>query len=115
MRVPRSSVLTMLAAAATTASAFSITSGGRSFVSRAALQKTSKFPHVVTRSIKRGGATGINMFFGNLFGGGAAEAKIDYSSLQHPGPELGAAASAGKTLVKSERDPHLQVATFAGE
>ena len=83
-------------------------------MSRAALNKASKFPNVVTRSVKRG-STGLNMFFGNLFGGGAAEAKIDYDSLPHPGAELGAAATAGKTLVYSERDPNLQVATFAGK
>lgn len=54
------------------------------------------------------------MFFGNLFGGGAAGSKIDYTALDHPGPELGTAAEAGKVLVSSERDSNLQVATFAG-
>lgn len=55
------------------------------------------------------------MLFSNLFGGGAAGQKVDYSSLEHPGPELGSSAAEGRTLVTSDRDPNLQIATFAGE
>lgn len=54
------------------------------------------------------------MVFGNLFGGGAFNLKVDYSSLDHPGPELGKAAQENKVLVSSERDPKLKLATFAG-
>jgi peptide-methionine (S)-S-oxide reductase len=57
---------------------------------------------------------GLNMFFGNLFGGRAIGAAIDYTALDFPGPELGKAASEGRILVSSERDPNLRLATFAG-
>jgi peptide-methionine (S)-S-oxide reductase len=56
----------------------------------------------------------MKMFFGNIFGGGSYNLKIDYSNLDHPGPELGAAAQEGKVLVKSKKDPKLALATFAG-
>jgi peptide-methionine (S)-S-oxide reductase len=54
------------------------------------------------------------MLFGNLFGGGAYAQKIDYSTLEFPGPELATAAQEGKVLVTSHAKPHLAVATFAG-
>lgn len=115
MRIPRSAVTTLLAAVVTTgASAFSMPINSRAFVSRAALSKAKSFPGVVNKSLRRRGGGALNMFFGNLFGGGAAGSKIDYTALDHPGPELGTAAEAGKVLVSSERDSNLQVATFAG-
>jgi peptide-methionine (S)-S-oxide reductase len=56
----------------------------------------------------------MKMFFGNIFGGGSYNLKIDYSTLDHPCPELGAAAQEGKVLVKSKKNPKLALATFAG-
>ena len=61
----------------------------------------------------------LNMIFGDLFrglmsDGGAFAAGIDYSELDHPGPELASAAENKKVMVKSERDPQLELATFAG-
>lgn len=57
------------------------------------------------------------MFFGNLFGGsssGAYGTKIDYTVLNHPGPELGKFAEQGLAPATSTRDPNLKLATFAG-
>ena len=41
-------------------------------------------------------------------------AGIVYDNLDHPSPELATAAKAGKVLQVSEKDPKLQLATFAG-
>lgn len=51
-----------------------------------------------------------------FFGGGANALRIDYSKLDHPGPELGAWAAADKNHIGavSARDPNLHLATFAG-
>jgi hypothetical protein len=57
---------------------------------------------------------GVTMLFGNLFGGGAYAQKIDYSTLDFPGPEIATATQEGKVLVTSPAKPHLAVATFAG-
>lgn len=54
------------------------------------------------------------MIFGNLFGGGAYNLKIDYSTLDHPGPELAKSAQEGKALEKSPANSKLKLATFAG-
>jgi len=55
------------------------------------------------------------MAFGNMFGGGGAFAqRIPYDKLDHPGPELLKLAEQGKTTMKSVKDPHLIMATFAG-
>ena len=54
------------------------------------------------------------MLFGKLFGGGAFDLKIDYSSLPFPGNELGAAAIEGTILTTSPQEPELHIATFAG-
>jgi peptide-methionine (S)-S-oxide reductase len=58
----------------------------------------------------------MSMVFEKLFGGGggANAEKIVYDNLEHPGPELGVAAQAGKVLAVSDRDPNLSLATFAG-
>jgi len=69
--------------------------------------------------MRRRSAVGLNMIFGDLFrslmsDGGAFAAGIDYSELDHPGPELASAAENKKVLVKSERDPQLELATFGG-
>jgi peptide-methionine (S)-S-oxide reductase len=57
----------------------------------------------------------MKMFFGNFFsGGGLYNAGIDYEKLDHPGPELAAAAKEGKTLAHSIKSPNLRLATFAG-
>jgi len=56
----------------------------------------------------------MQMFFRDLLGGGSYNLKIDYTGLDHPGPELGAAAQEGKVLVTSKKDPKLALATFAG-
>jgi peptide-methionine (S)-S-oxide reductase len=54
------------------------------------------------------------MILGNFLGGGAYNLKIDYSTLDHPGPELAQFAQEGTIPVESARDPHLKLATFAG-
>lgn len=54
----------------------------------------------------------LEKFFGG--GGGSYFTKIDYDTLDHPGPELGQAAIDGKVLANSILDPGIQVATFAG-
>ena len=61
-------------------------------------------------------ATGLNMIFERLFGGGggAFNSRIDYASLPHPGPELAEMAQAGIVPVTSTKDPNLAAATFAG-
>ena len=100
------------------ATGFSLNTAGRSFVTRASssvFQRSNVFPSSLCRSAQPFRATsGLNMFFGNLFGAAAAGPPIDYTALDHPGPELGAAAKQGRVLVTSERDPNLAVATFAG-
>lgn len=50
------------------------------------------------------------------FGGnsGAMGQGIVYDNLDYPGPELANAAKECKTLVVSERNPNLHIATFAG-
>lgn len=65
-------------------------------------------------SNRRRGSTGLNMILGNLFGGGAYNLKIDYDSLDHPGPELAQAAQEGTVLVSSTKNPNLLTSTFAG-
>jgi hypothetical protein len=52
--------------------------------------------------------------FSNLFGGGAIESKIDYTTLDYPGPEIAQLAQEGKVPLESGRDPNLKAATFAG-
>jgi len=54
------------------------------------------------------------MFFGNLFGSALAGPPIDYTALDFPGNEMGAAAKEGRVLKVSDREPNLAVATFAG-
>lgn len=112
MKISRTTC-TAFVAAATSASAFSIqSSGGRSFVTRAtSLVNKSRFP--VSKSVQKGGAH-MTMLFGNLFGGGAYNSKIDYQNLDHPGPELATAAEAGLVLSVSDKDSNLKLATFAG-
>jgi hypothetical protein len=56
---------------------------------------------------------GVTMLFGNLFGGGASAQKIDYSTLDFPGPEIATATQVGKVLVTSPAKPDLAVATFS--
>jgi peptide-methionine (S)-S-oxide reductase len=62
----------------------------------------------------------MTMFFGNFFSStgssnpfGAIK-KIDYKTLDHPGPELAAFAEQGLAPSESLRDPNLKLATFAG-
>jgi Peptide methionine sulfoxide reductase len=55
----------------------------------------------------------LDKLFGGLSGGSMGQG-IVYDNLEHPGPELARAAQQGKTLMVSERDPTLHVATFAG-
>eukprot|EP00957_Ditylum_brightwellii_P147725 11249692-Ditylum_brightwellii.AAC.1 len=45
--------------------------------------------------------------------GGAYDAGVDYSKLNHPGPELANAALSSTILSRSVRDPSLEIATFA--
>ena len=53
----------------------------------------------------------MRMFFGNLFASNnpfGAIKKIDYSILDHPGPELAAMAESGLAPAESTRDPHFE-------
>jgi peptide-methionine (S)-S-oxide reductase len=80
------------------------------FLGRSVLPSSLK-NSVMPRSIT---GTTPTMLFGNLFGGGAYETKIDYTVLPHPGPELAEFAQQGVAPEASARDPHLRLATFAG-
>lgn len=108
------------AAIASTASSFSAGSRSRPFVTKAgrspSLAGRSGFPSSlqVRGGEKKRTGTGLAMIFGNLFGGGAFNLKIDYSTLDHPGPELAKFAQEGKVPAASEKDPKLKLATFAG-
>ncbi|CAB9502384.1 Peptide methionine sulfoxide reductase MsrA [Seminavis robusta] len=105
------------AALASTASSFSAghkmpaTTGARTLVTAA---RSSSLKLVGSKTTRRRRQPGLAMIFGNLFGGGAFNLKIDYSTLDHPGPELAKFAEEGKAPERSERDPHLRLATFAG-
>ena len=82
---------------------------------RSSLVSKKIIPSTVQKeSNKNSSTTGLAMIFGNLFGGGAFNLKIDYSTLNHPGPELASAAQEGKILEKSVKNPNLKLATFAG-
>lgn len=55
--------------------------------------------------------------FRSFGSGGAYDAKMDYATLDYPGPELGAAALAGQVVVEvssSDSTTLLRAATFAG-
>jgi murein tripeptide amidase MpaA len=93
----------------TAASAVAFTPSGRSFLGRSVVE--SRFS-----SISKGAASSLSMnIFERFFGGGANALRIDYSKLDHPGPELAAWASANiMPAAHSTRDPHLRLATFAG-
>ena len=102
-----------LALMASTATAFTV--GTRSsFLGRSAAVVVSQQQNMA-RGVRRVPGTGMTMLFGNLFGGGAFESKIDYSQLDFPGPELAMAAEQDKVLVTSPSQPNLAVASFAGE
>jgi peptide-methionine (S)-S-oxide reductase len=98
--------------------------GSSSVTSGIQIWPTSKTNPVTDPWSNRGGArNGAGMvtkrnLFGNFlrnFGGvGAYDMKIDYTLLDHPGPEQGQLAKDGIVPTHSIRDPELQVATFAG-
>ena len=67
----------------------------------------------VTRSRSRSTTLQMNVF-SSLFGGGAQQSSINYTTLEFPGNELGQMALEGKVVVNSERFPNLKAATFAG-
>eukprot|EP00548_Thalassiothrix_antarctica_P002476 CAMPEP_0194146388 /NCGR_PEP_ID=MMETSP0152-20130528/20562_1 /TAXON_ID=1049557 /ORGANISM="Thalassiothrix antarctica, Strain L6-D1" /LENGTH=291 /DNA_ID=CAMNT_0038846897 /DNA_START=56 /DNA_END=932 /DNA_ORIENTATION=+ len=72
---------------------------------------------LIPRNDRGGGVNSLNMIFGNLFGSGGmfdTKKSIDYTALDHPGPELATAAEEGKVLIESSKDPSLRLATFAG-
>lgn len=81
----------------------------RGFLGRSVLPAASK-------ALRPPSTSTTTMFFGNLFGetGGAYAQKIDYSSLDFPGNELGELAQQGKSPAFSEQKPNLALATFAG-
>mmetsp|Transcript_9898 Transcript_9898/g.22135 ORF Transcript_9898/g.22135 Transcript_9898/m.22135 type:complete len:312 (-) Transcript_9898:46-981(-) len=134
MRIPTrntaSFALLTAATAAATASAFTTSpSARRAFVSRASSSASSSPSSSVMPFAKKSVSSssgsheglprhrqaGLSMIFGKLFSdGGAFAAGIDYSKLEHPGPELVKAAEEGRVLVTSDKDPNLAVATFAG-
>jgi peptide-methionine (S)-S-oxide reductase len=101
-------------------SAFSF--GGRnggtcSFVGRSVFAKSGNQHHrVLTMPQHRRAVstTAPTMLLGNLFGGAFEKQQIPYDTLDHPGPELAAAAQAGIVPVVSPRNPNLHLATFAG-
>lgn len=118
INTPASVALFAAATAASKASAFTASpSAQRSFVSRASSSSIIKQRNSVSHTpLPR--QLGLNMIFENLgkffSDGGAFAAGIDYSELEHPGPELAKAAEEGRVLVNSDKDPNLAVATFAG-
>lgn len=120
MKIPRTAALALAASLSSSASAFSVNTAGRAFVTRASsLPQTSKhvFPSALSRSAlprRTTASNGLNMFFGNLFGAATSGPPIDYTALDFPGNELGAAAKEGRVLTVSDREPNLAVATFAG-
>ena len=58
---------------------------------------------------------GLFDFFSSLSGGGGYSAKIDYGTLDYPGPELGKLAQENTVPEEITRgDTTYKVATFAG-
>ena len=103
----------LFAALATASATTAFTFHQSAFVGRSVASRTSSRALV-------SGTSQMNMFF-NLFSGGGSNSnpfgaikKIDYSTLQHPGPELASMAEQGLAPAESIRDPHLKLATFAG-
>ena len=95
---------------ASTATAFTVGTRSSPFVgTRSAAALRSLAPR---HSLRR--LPGMTMLFGNFFGGGAFESKIDYSKLDFPGPELAVAAEQGQVLVTSPSEPELVTCSFAG-
>jgi len=72
-----------------------------------------RFP-VASSWMKSTTTTAMPMIFERFFGGGAYSLGMDYSKLEHPGPELARWAKEGKIGTVSEKDPNLRIATFAG-
>ena len=57
----------------------------------------------------------FNKLFSSLSGGGGFSAKIDYTAIPFPVPELAAACDEGKSLEEIEKNGKtLKLATFAG-
>ena len=108
---PSRAAIAMMATTATTA--FTIGTRHTSFLGRSAasLRQTSLAPK--SKGMQKV-SSGMTMLFGNFFGGGAFESKIDYSKLDFPGPEVAESAEQGKVLVTSPSKPELAVASFAG-
>ena len=103
MKIPHSSIIAVMAAASTV-SAFSRPLITRSSFLTATITKNN------SNRLLRSSAISMNLF-SNFFSSSGAPS-IDYTALDPPGPELGAAAQAGQVIVPS--DPNLLAATFAG-
>jgi len=95
-----------LTASSTTAFSPSLRNTG---TQQAVQRLASRFPASTTSS-----STALSMIFERFFGGGAYSLGIDYSKLEHPGPELAQWAEQGKIQAVSDKDPNLRIATFAG-
>ena len=115
MKIPRTALFALATTVSSNVTAFSINTAGRSFVTRASSStfQRNAFPSSLSRMAPRR-SNHLNMFFGNLFGAALAGPPIDYTALDFPGNEMGAAAKEGRVLTVSDREPNLAVATFAG-
>lgn len=107
--------------ATTAASAVAFTPSGRSFLGRsiAITELTPRFSGGASiasnLNSRAGGVASLPMnILERFFGGGANALTINYSKLDHPGPELAALAQDNGIRATSTRDPHLHLATFAG-
>jgi peptide-methionine (S)-S-oxide reductase len=117
MKIHRSATL-LLASAASSAYAFSLTGGSRhggAFLGRSVARHGVRYPTVATR--RPVSSTGVTMILDKLFGnsgGGAYQSPIAYENLDFPGPELAECARDGRVPAVSPSQPHLHLATFAG-
>lgn len=115
MKFSRYALLSAVAVRSVSAFAFtsrSTSTATSSFLGKRAVSVSGRTPSSPTASRRVAGTT---MFFGNLFSSpGAYDEKINYSVLDHPGPELAKFAELKQVPEYSEKDPHLALATFAG-
>ena len=100
----------------TTTAAVTSTFWGRSMLPH---PSSSRFSAAAARPQHRSTSSVINMLFGNNFFSNMAkeleaQSRINYESLDHPGPELAQLAAQQKVVATSPQDPHLAMATFAG-
>ena len=111
MKIHQTALMALTAAASARGFSIGTNTGRTAFLGKSVnrLLPRQKSLHPVASGLA------MNLFTSNALGGGGIFAeKIDYESLDHPGPELAKFAQDGKTPAVSERDPNLSLATFAG-